>query len=58
MPEESASPAIQSSSAKPPEDHRLRMVNRTMQLYRNEAHALIETLQRCRNPSAILKRVS
>lgn len=33
-----------SASSKPAEDHRLRMVNRTMQLYRNEAHALIETL--------------
>ncbi len=44
MPEESASPGSHSSSSTPPEDHRLRMVNRTMQLYRNEAHALIETL--------------
>ena len=32
------------ASSKPAEDHRLRMVNRTMQLYRNESHALIETL--------------
>lgn len=32
------------ASSRPPEDRRLRMVNRTMQLYRNEAHALIETL--------------
>jgi len=31
-------------SSKPVEDHRLRLVNRTMQLYRNESHALIETL--------------
>lgn len=45
MKEESAHPGGESSaSSKPPEDHRLRMVNRTMQLYRNEAHALIETL--------------
>ncbi len=44
MPEESASSAGHSSSSKPSEDHRLRMVNRTMQLYRNEAHAHIETL--------------
>ncbi|TKB24307.1 bidirectional hydrogenase complex protein HoxE [Desulfopila sp. IMCC35006] len=28
----------------PAQDHRLRMVNRTMQLYRNEPHGLIETL--------------
>lgn len=32
------------ASEKPPEDHRLRMVNRTMRLYHNESHALIETL--------------
>ncbi|MDR3629723.1 MAG: bidirectional hydrogenase complex protein HoxE [Desulfocapsaceae bacterium] len=31
-------------SSKSVEDRRLRLVNRTMQLYRNEAHALIETL--------------
>lgn len=30
--------------AKPAEDSRLRMVNRTMRLYRNQPHALIETL--------------
>ncbi len=45
MKEESATPERKSASAKqPPEDHRLRMVNRTMQLYRNQSHALIETL--------------
>lgn len=45
MKEESSQSGGQASpSSKPPEDHRLRMVNRTMQLYRNEAHALIETL--------------
>lgn len=33
-----------SESLKPPADPRLRKVNRTMQLYRNESHALIETL--------------
>ena len=43
MKEESANPGPM-SSAKPPEDQRLRIVNRTMQLYRNEPHALIETL--------------
>ncbi|MDK9708875.1 MAG: bidirectional hydrogenase complex protein HoxE [Desulforhopalus sp.] len=32
------------ASESPPEDHRLRMVNRTMRLYHNESHALIETL--------------
>jgi bidirectional [NiFe] hydrogenase diaphorase subunit len=31
-------------SLKPPADPRLRKVTRTMQLYRNESHALIETL--------------
>lgn len=30
--------------APPPEDHRLRMVNRTMRLHHNQPHALIETL--------------
>jgi bidirectional [NiFe] hydrogenase diaphorase subunit len=44
MKEESASPASKFAPAKTPEDHRLRMVNRTMKLYRNESHALIETL--------------
>ena len=46
MKEESPLPLGNKSpaSSKPTEDHRLRMVNRTMQLYRNEAHALIETL--------------
>lgn len=44
MKEESVSPTPQSTPAKPLEDHRLHMVNRTMKLYRNEAHALIETL--------------
>lgn len=45
MLEESPHPQKNSSaSSKTPEDHRLRMVNRTMQLYRNESHALIETL--------------
>jgi bidirectional [NiFe] hydrogenase diaphorase subunit len=45
MKEESQQSGGQPSSlAKAPEDHRLRMVNRTMQLYRNEAQALIETL--------------
>lgn len=29
---------------KPPADPRLRLVNRTMQLHRNQSHALIETL--------------
>lgn len=33
-----------SEPSKPPTDPRLRKVNRTMQLYRNESHALIETL--------------
>ena len=42
--EGSHSNASPPSAAKPAQDHRLRMVNRTMQLYRNEAHALIETL--------------
>ena len=37
-------PAPSVPSTKPPEDHRLRMVNRTMQLHRNQSHALIETL--------------
>ena len=44
MKEESARPEQETTSSKPPEDHRLRMVNRTMKLYRNEPHALIETL--------------
>jgi bidirectional [NiFe] hydrogenase diaphorase subunit len=44
MMEESAEPRIQPPSSKIPEDHRLRMVNRTMKLYRNQPHALIETL--------------
>ncbi len=46
MKEESSLPLANKSpaSSKPPEDRRLRLVNRTMQLYRNEAHALIETL--------------
>jgi len=44
MKEESASPAPKSAASKHPEDHRLRVVNRTMQLYRNQSHALIETL--------------
>jgi bidirectional [NiFe] hydrogenase diaphorase subunit len=46
MKEESLSPPNSKSSlsAEIPEDHRLRMVNRTMRLYRNESHALIETL--------------
>ncbi len=45
MKEESAHPVSTSGKpVKPPEDHRLRMVNRTMQLYRNQSHALIETL--------------
>lgn len=44
MKEESANPAPQATSTKPPADHRLHMVNRTMKLYRNEPHALIETL--------------
>jgi bidirectional [NiFe] hydrogenase diaphorase subunit len=44
MKEESANPGRESESAKHPEDHRLRVVNRTMRLYRNESHALIETL--------------
>lgn len=44
MNEESANSAPQSTPAKPPEDHRLHIVNRTMKLHRNEAHALIETL--------------
>ncbi len=36
--------ALSPASLQPAEDHRLRIVNRTMQLYRNESHALIETL--------------
>ncbi len=44
MKDESVSPAVKSTPSKHPEDHRLRMVNRTMKLYRNESHALIETL--------------
>ncbi len=44
MKEESAQPGHSSTSSKHPEDHRLRVVNRTMQLYRNQPHALIETL--------------
>lgn len=44
MKQESSHPGVPSSAAGPPEDHRLRLVNRTMQLYRNESHALIETL--------------
>lgn len=45
MREEESDPGVtDSASLKPAEDHRLRMVNRTMQLYRNESHALIETL--------------
>ena len=45
MNEEGSSPGgTFSASSEPVEDHRLRMVNRTMQLYRNESHALIETL--------------
>lgn len=43
MKKESADP-LPGMSAGPAEDHRLRMVNRTMQLYRNQSHALIETL--------------
>lgn len=35
---------IPSRPAQPTEDHRLRMVNRTMRLYHNQPHALIETL--------------
>lgn len=45
MKDESSAPAGKTAQpGKAPEDHRLRMVNRTMQLYRNQAHALIETL--------------
>ena len=45
MKEQDSNPGNTSpASSKPVEDHRLRMVNRTMQLYRNESHALIETL--------------
>jgi bidirectional [NiFe] hydrogenase diaphorase subunit len=45
MNKEDSNPGTPSSvSLKPAEDHRLRVVNRTMQLYRNESHALIETL--------------
>ncbi len=44
MKEESACLAPKPTPPTPPEDHRLRMVNRTMKLYRNESHALIETL--------------
>jgi bidirectional [NiFe] hydrogenase diaphorase subunit len=45
MREESSNLGAESSeSSKPPADPRLRKVNRTMQLYRNESHALIETL--------------
>lgn len=45
MNEDGLDPGVTFSPAlKPVEDHRLRMVNRTMQLYRNESHALIETL--------------
>jgi bidirectional [NiFe] hydrogenase diaphorase subunit len=45
MKEENANPAGKSSASPPiTEDHRLRIVNRTMRLYRNESHALIETL--------------
>lgn len=45
MKEESSFPAVKTENPERiPEDHRLRMVNRTMQLYRNQAHALIETL--------------
>lgn len=41
MKAESAAPA---KPGKAPEDRRMRMVNRTMQLHRNQSHALIETL--------------
>ncbi len=45
MIEEGINPnATATPTTKPAQDHRLRMVNRTMQLYRNQAHALIETL--------------
>ena len=45
MIEEGVNPnATASPATKPAQDHRLRIVNRTMQLYRNEPHALIETL--------------
>ncbi len=45
MMEEGPDPGKNPPPAAPsPEDRRLRMVNRTMQLYRNESHALIETL--------------
>lgn len=35
---------ISAQPPRPAEDHRLRMVNRTMRLYHNQPHALIETL--------------
>ncbi len=44
MKEESAVAAGTPKTAKAADDHRLRLVNRTMQLHRNQAHALIETL--------------
>jgi bidirectional [NiFe] hydrogenase diaphorase subunit len=44
MKEEHPQNGTDSTSAKSSEDHRLRLVNRTMQLYRNQPHALIETL--------------
>lgn len=45
MQEETPSPGAPGSAPPQPlEDHRLRMVNRTMQLHRNQGHALIETL--------------
>lgn len=45
MREEGSQPnAFNPPTPKPAQDHRLRVVNQTMQLHRNEAHALIETL--------------
>ena len=47
-----------SGGARPAEDHRLRMVNRTMQLYRNESHALIETLHTVQESFGYLDEVA
>lgn len=44
MRDESNTGTHPTASEKPIEDHRLRVVNRTMRLYHNESHALIETL--------------